>query len=247
MPPKKKPVKKPVKKMKQKQSVKQSVRVNVQSSGGSGGGGSSGPVPMQFRDTSGENQRLFSLVEQIARIRNPAQVAAPAPVEVPYQVPVPLEQPMKYEPQNDFETVNGVFNRPIYYDEPMKLGPESGGEDIPVRQRQPRSEAEKQRRREMDAARKFAREEELRARILRETQTPVAVEVEPRRIFYDWQNGRLGKSSLVGLHIFQKLNRAVAHCSRCICELFQFHICELAGSINMPKHASSDFFIKHRV
>ena len=177
MPPKKKPVKKSVKKMKQKQSVKQSVRVNVQSSGGSGGGGSSGPVPMQFRDTSGENQRLFSLVEQIARIRNPAQVAAPAPERIAVEVPVPLEQPMKYEPQNDFETVSGVFNRPIYYDEPMKLGPESGGEDIPVRQRAPRSEAEKQRRRELDAARKIAREEELRARILRESQTPVAVEV----------------------------------------------------------------------
>lgn len=113
MPPKKKPMKKPVKKMKQKQSVKQSVRVNVQSSGGSGGGGSSGPLPMQFRDSSGENQRLVSLVEQIARSR--------PPVQVPVQVPVSIAE--KTNPENDEATINAVFNAPLNTNKPVEIGP----------------------------------------------------------------------------------------------------------------------------
>lgn len=113
MPPKKKPVKKTKQKQKQKQVVKQSVRVNVQSSGGSGGGGSSGPVPMQFRDTSGENQRLVSLVEQIARSRPPVQVQVQAPASI-------AEKP---NPENDEATIKEVFSAPLNTNKPVELGP----------------------------------------------------------------------------------------------------------------------------
>ena len=53
---------------------------NVKTGGGAKKAEPSGPVPMQFRDTSGENQPLFSLVEQIARIRNPEVEAVAEPV-----------------------------------------------------------------------------------------------------------------------------------------------------------------------
>lgn len=180
MPPKRKPVKKPKQKQKQKQVVKQSVRVNVQSSGGSGGGGSSGQLPMQFRDTSGENQRLMSLVEQIARSRAPIQQSIPDPVMVPVPVRVPAPVAERYNPGNDELTVKDVFNAPINTNEPMILGPfsESEGEAV-VRRR--RTEAEKQRRRELDAARKAAREEEIRQDAIREATTPVAVVVSEMR------------------------------------------------------------------
>ena len=176
MAPKRKPVKKPKQKQKQKQVVKQSVRVNVQSSGGSGGGGSSGQLPMQFRDTSGENQRLMSLVEQIARNRNPRQEAIPDPVRVPLQVDVPAPVAERYNPRNDELTVKDIFNAPINTNEPMILGPFSESEgEVAVRRR--RTEAEKQRRRELDAARAARREEEIRQQALREAATPVAVVV----------------------------------------------------------------------
>jgi hypothetical protein len=155
MAPKRKPIKKPKQKQKQKQVVKQSVRVNVQSSGGSGAGGTSGPLPMQFRDTSGENQRLVSLVEQIARSRAPIQQAVPNPMRVPSIIAE------AYNPENDEATLNGIFNAPINTNKPRQMGPasESEGETII---RRGRSENEKQRRREVDAARRAAREEEIR-------------------------------------------------------------------------------------
>jgi hypothetical protein len=167
MPPKRKPVKKPKQKQKQKQVVKQSVRVNVQSSGGSGAGGTSGPLPMQFRDTSGENQRLMSLVEQIARSRAPIQQAIPDPVRIAVPVRVPEAVAERYNPANDEATVNDVFNAPINTNKPSQLGPasESEGEAV-VRRR--RTEAEKQRRRELDAARKAAREEQIRQQAISE-------------------------------------------------------------------------------
>lgn len=161
MAPKRKPIKKPKQKQKQKQVVKQSVRVNVQSSGGSGAGGTSGPLPMQFRDTSGENQRLLSLVEQIARSRAPIQQAVPNPMRVPSIIAE------AYNPENDEATVNGIFNAPINTNKPRQMGPasESEGETII---RRGRSDAEKQRRRELDAARRAAREEEIREQTLRD-------------------------------------------------------------------------------
>lgn len=167
MPPKRKPVKKPKQKQKQKQVVKQSVRVNVQSSGGSGGGGSSGQLPMQFRDTSGENQRLMSLVEQIARSRAPLQQAIADPMRIAVPVRVPEVIAERYNPANDEATLNGVFNAPINTNKPIQVGPvsESEGEAIV---RRGRSEAEKQRRRELDAARRAAREEEIRQQAIRD-------------------------------------------------------------------------------
>ena len=123
MAPKRKPVKKPKQKQKQKQVVKQSVRVNVQSSGGSGAGGTSGPLPMQFRDTSGENQRLMSLVEQIARSRAPIQQAVADPVMVPIPVRVPEPVAERYNPANDEALVDNVFNAPINTKKPVELGP----------------------------------------------------------------------------------------------------------------------------
>ena len=161
MAPKRKPIKKPKQKQKQKQVVKQSVRVNVQSSGGSGAGGTSGPLPMQFRDTSGENQRLMSLVEQIARSRAPIQEAVQNPMRVPSIIAE------AYNPENDEATVNGIFNAPINTNKPRQMGPpsESEGETIV---RRSRSEADKQRRRELDAARRAAREEQIREEALRD-------------------------------------------------------------------------------
>jgi len=161
MAPKRKPIKKPKQKQKQKQVVKQSVRVNVQSSGGSGAGGTSGPLPMQFRDTSGENQRLMSLVEQIARSRAPIQEAVQNPMRVPSIIAE------AYNPENDEATVNGIFNAPINTNKPRQMGPpsESEGETIV---RRGRSEADKQRRRELDAARRAAREEQIREEALRD-------------------------------------------------------------------------------
>jgi len=107
----KKKKKKPLKqKQKQKQIVKTNVRVNVQSSGGSGGGGSSGApsyIPQMFRDTSGENPRLVSLVEQIVA-RVPRQAAA-------------AQAPM-YNPANDAASVNAVFNAPIDLNVPEEVG-----------------------------------------------------------------------------------------------------------------------------
>lgn len=95
-------------KQKQKQVVKTNVKVNVQSSGGSGGGGSTPSfIPQPFRDTSGENTRLVSLVEQIVA-RVPRQsIAASAPA---------------YNPANDAASVNAVFNAPINTDVPDELG-----------------------------------------------------------------------------------------------------------------------------
>jgi len=110
----KKKKKKPLKqKQKQKQIVKTNVKVNVQSSGGSGGGGSGGSapapsyVPQTFRDTSGENPRLISLVEQIVA-RVPRQAAA-------------AEAPV-YNPANDAAAVNAVFNAPIDLNVPEEVG-----------------------------------------------------------------------------------------------------------------------------
>lgn len=110
----KKKKKKPLKqKQKQKQIVKTNVKVNVQSSGGGGGGGSGGSapapsyVPQMFRDTSGENPRLVSLVEQIVA-RVPRQsFAAEAPV---------------YNPANDAASVNAIYNAPINTDIPEEVG-----------------------------------------------------------------------------------------------------------------------------
>lgn len=110
----KKKKKKPLKqKQKQKQIVKTNVKVNVQASGGSGGGGSGGSapapsyVPQAFRDTSGENPRLVSLVEQIVARVPRLSVAAEAPI---------------YNPANDVASVNAVFNAPINTDEPVEVG-----------------------------------------------------------------------------------------------------------------------------
>lgn len=111
----KKKKKKPLKqKQKQKQIVKTNVKVNVQASGGSGGGGSGGSapapsyVPQAFRDTSGENPRLISLVEQIVARVPRLSVAAPSAPE--------------YNPANDVASVNAVFNAPINTDVPVELG-----------------------------------------------------------------------------------------------------------------------------
>lgn len=94
-------------KQKQKQIVKTNVKVNVQSSGGSGGGGAPSFIPQMFRDTSGENQRIISLVEQIASRVPRLSVASEAPV---------------YNPANDPSTVNAVFNAPIDLNVPEELG-----------------------------------------------------------------------------------------------------------------------------
>lgn len=94
-------------KQKQKQIVKTNVRVNVQSSGGSGGGGTPSFIPQMFRDTSGENQRLVSLVEKIVA-RVPRQAAA-------------AEAPV-YNPANDAAAVNAVFNAPIDLNVPEEVG-----------------------------------------------------------------------------------------------------------------------------
>ena len=161
MAPKRKPIKKPKQKQKQKQVVKQSVRVNVQSSGGSGAGGTSGPLPMQFRDTSGENQRLVSLVEQIARSRAPIQQAVPNPMRAPSIIAE------AYNPENDEATVNGIFNAPINTNKPRQMGPPSESEGE-TNIRRGRSDAEKERRRELDAARRAAREEKIRQEALRD-------------------------------------------------------------------------------
>ena len=108
---KKKKKKKPLKqKQKQKQIVKTNVKVTVQSSGGSGGSGGGGTpsfIPQMFRDTSGENQRLVSLVEQIAA-RVPRQPAA--------------AEPPVYNPANDASTRNAVFNAPINLNVPEQVG-----------------------------------------------------------------------------------------------------------------------------
>jgi len=108
---KKKKKKKPLKqKQKQKQIVKTNVKVTVQSSGGSGGSGGGGTpsfIPQMFRDTSGENQRLVSLVEQIAA-RVPRQAAA--------------AEPPVYNPANDASTRNAVFNAPINLNVPEQVG-----------------------------------------------------------------------------------------------------------------------------
>jgi hypothetical protein len=100
--------KKTKQKQKQKQIVKTNVKVNVQSSGGSGGGGSTPSfIPQPFRDTSGENTRLVSLVEQIvARVPRQA-VAASAPA---------------YNPANDAASVKAVFNAPIDLNVPNEVG-----------------------------------------------------------------------------------------------------------------------------
>lgn len=110
----KKKKKKPLKqKQKQKQIVKTNVKVNVQASGGSGGGGSGGSapapsyIPQMFRDTSGENPRLVSLVEQIVARVPRLSVAAEAPV---------------YNPTNDIASLNAVFNAPINTDVPEEVG-----------------------------------------------------------------------------------------------------------------------------
>lgn len=108
---KKKKKKKPLKqKQKQKQIVKTNVKVTVQSSGGGGGSGGGGVpsyIPQMFRDTSGENQRLVSLVEQIAA-RVPRQAAA--------------AEPPVYNPANDASTRNAVFNAPINLNVPEQVG-----------------------------------------------------------------------------------------------------------------------------
>jgi hypothetical protein len=106
-------------KQKQKQIVKTNVKVNVQSSGGSGGGGTPSFIPQMFRDTSGENQRLVSLVEQIAA-RVPRQAAA--------------AEPPVYNPANDASTRNAVFNAPINLNVPEQVG---GVKLKQVRQRKP--------------------------------------------------------------------------------------------------------------
>jgi hypothetical protein len=117
---KKKKKKKPLKqKQKQKQIVKTNVKVTVQSSGGSGGGGAPSFIPQMFRDTSGENQRLVSLVEQIAA-RVPRQAAA--------------AEPPVYNPANDASTRNAVFNAPINLNVPEQVG---GVKLKQVRQRKP--------------------------------------------------------------------------------------------------------------
>ena len=117
---KKKKKKKPLKqKQKQKQIVKTNVKVTVQSSGGSGGGGAPSFIPQMFRDTSGENQRLVNLVEQIAA-RVPRQAAA-------------AEAPV-YNPANDASTRNAVFNAPINLNVPEQVG---GVKLKQVRQRKP--------------------------------------------------------------------------------------------------------------
>jgi len=149
MPPKRKPVKKPRQKQKQKQIVKQNVRVNVQSSGGSGGGGSSGQLPMTFRDTAGESQRLLSLVEQIAaRSRgSPIQIAAPAREPVRFEVPVPPPREEAYAPQNDASTFGAVYNAPINFDRPIHLGPSESESEMPsAKARKVRSDAGKSRK-----------------------------------------------------------------------------------------------------
>jgi len=97
-------------KQKQKQIVKTNVKVNVQSSGGSGGGGTPSYIPQIFRDTSGENQRLVSLVEQIAA-RVPRRI---------YPAPLPAEN--LPNPYNDPATVDAVFNAPLNSNVPEEVG-----------------------------------------------------------------------------------------------------------------------------
>lgn len=98
-------------KQKQKQVVKQNVKVNVQSSGGSGSGGSGSPfpqsVPQPFTDRNGENVKLQSLVEQIARnVSVPVMESNQMPIRQDYRAP-------RYNPANDAATLNDVYNDPI--------------------------------------------------------------------------------------------------------------------------------------
>jgi len=118
---KKKKAQKQKQKQKQKQIVKTNVKVNVQSSGGSGGGGTPSFIPQMFRDTSGENQRLVSLVEQIAA-RVPRQAEERRRI---YPAPLPAEDAPN--PYNDPTTVDAVFNAPIDLNVPEELGKSKSG------------------------------------------------------------------------------------------------------------------------
>lgn len=113
-------------KQKQKQVVRTNVKVNVQSSGGSGGGGSSqgGGVPSYIPSAFNE-QKLASLVEQIAA-KVPVRQQVPVPVGMPIQQQVPSES---FKPANDNATLKGVFNSPINFDEPVKVGGVSKGDE----------------------------------------------------------------------------------------------------------------------
>jgi len=111
-------------KQKQKQVVKTSVKVNVQSSGGSGGGGSSMPqaIPQPFTDRSGENIKLQSLIEQLAR-RVPTRIQVPVEAIVSNQMPIQQKfNAPEYNPVNDAKTLNNIFKAPINYDIPIELG-----------------------------------------------------------------------------------------------------------------------------
>ena len=106
-------------KQKQKQVVRTNVKVNVQSSGGSGGGGSSqgGMVPSYIPSAFNE-QKLASLVEQIAA-KVPVRQSIPVPVGMPIQQTV---EPPISNSANDNATLKGVFNSPINFDEPLVVG-----------------------------------------------------------------------------------------------------------------------------
>jgi hypothetical protein len=98
-PPKKKTKKDKKKKLKQKQKQKQivktNVKVNVQSSGGAGAG-TSGYVPYQFQDRTGENMRIQNLIDTLQKqtSRPPVvppvvQEARPPVIQGPAVIPRP--------------------------------------------------------------------------------------------------------------------------------------------------------------
>lgn len=122
--PQKKSKAKPKQKQRQKQIVKTNVKVSVQSQGGSGAGGAPSFIPQAFSDR-GENVRLVSLVEQLARSGR-SLVDEPVRIKAPIR-PLPIEEPA-YNPGNDESTVRGVFNAPINTKKPVVMGGVGVGE-----------------------------------------------------------------------------------------------------------------------
>jgi len=123
--PQKKAKAKPKQKQRQKQIVKTNVKVSVQSQGGSGAGAAPSFIPQAFSDRGGENVRLVSLVEQLARSGR-SLVEEPIRIKAPIR-PTPMENP-EYNPANDMATVRGVFNAPINTNKPVVMGGVGVGE-----------------------------------------------------------------------------------------------------------------------
>lgn len=96
---------------------------NVKTGGGAKKAEPSGPVPMQFRDTSGENQPLFSLVEQIARAK--PVVSQELQVGDIYKAPPTLQEYGK------FVTITAI--KPKMVGVSYNITTIRDGEEVPVR------------------------------------------------------------------------------------------------------------------